>query len=130
MKATELRIGNYVDRNGLMVIRTIKTKQVSFYDTINKNNTHYFNLDEHTKPIPLTEEWLLKLGFEKRNKLSHNWHLCDVPYFAPHIRFEKKIFTAFKWSSSEACALQSIQYVHQLQNFYFALTTQELIITL
>jgi hypothetical protein len=55
MKANELRIGNYV------------------YDTLGKVNKidleaiTYVVKEPHNqvKPIPLTEEWLLKFGFEK-----------------------------------------------------------------
>jgi hypothetical protein len=63
MKAQELRIGNLVNHT------TGQCKVVGFYgeifraENINKIElkSNVFNL----QPIPLTEEWLLKLGFYK-----------------------------------------------------------------
>jgi hypothetical protein len=104
MKASELRIGNYV------------------YDTLGKVNIidleaiTYIVKEPHNqvKPIPLTEEWLLKLGF-KNNRLGLFDVVKVVDDIAYHIYFIKK-------------HLKEIQYVHQLQNLYFALTGEELTI--
>jgi hypothetical protein len=67
MKASELRIGNYVaDRNGFecYVIGTFKDVAYLYFD----GNVGDF-IEENEKdlqPIPLTEEWLLKLGCKKQ----------------------------------------------------------------
>jgi hypothetical protein len=66
------------------------------------------------KPIPLTEEWLLRFGFEKKYK---NYEMGD--------------FMFFKGSCSRISYKLSliginIKHVHQLQNLYFALTGEEL----
>jgi hypothetical protein len=71
------------------------------------------------KPIPLTEEWLLKFGFSKKVD-----YLLQKRGFS--ICFEKHgdIFECFL----ESIGIE-IEYVHQLQNLYFALTNEELILT-
>lgn len=69
--------------------------------------------DIECEPIPLTEEWLLKFGFEPLGSS----------------RFDFKIFTYYLYDGSfynQSSRLSTIKYVHQLQNLYFALTGEEL----
>lgn len=72
--------------------------------------------------IPLTEEWLVNFGFDKI--LDE-----DRPYF---LIFKKPRMTIYfstneKWHHVffEGVPV-AIEYVHQLQNLYFALTSEEL----
>lgn len=75
-------------------------------------------------PIPLTEEWLLKFGFEK-NLNSNNiiYYIlagkCLLEYNLTHniADIVKKVHLDL---------FIEIEYVHQLQNLYFALTNEEL----
>jgi len=68
----------------------------------------------NVQPIPLTEEWLLKFGFDDLGTYGYgrgNFHIClheNEFYFSINNR---KVF---------------IKHVHQLQNLYFALTGEEL----
>jgi hypothetical protein len=78
------------------------------------------------EPIPLTEEWLLKFGFKKESDKSLTKN--DIAIFLDK-RFKTNLFLQenqdnFKWFSYEC----KIQYVHQIQNLYFALTGDELTI--
>ena len=69
----------------------------------------------HFKPIPITEEWLLKFGFFKSQdidtifglKLNDFWYINE---FQIRNNFNS-ILLDFE-----------LKYVHQLQNLYFALT--------
>jgi hypothetical protein len=118
MKATELRIGNLLDLYGT----TATLQGFDFY-------CHFSNDDRKLsrfKPIPLTEEWLLKFGFEKRGSY---WH--------PKGSWHRYLFHKFKMSSFGVLNLEpeggivphaQVHYVHQLQNLYFALTGEELIL--
>jgi hypothetical protein len=109
MKANEIRLGNYV------------------YDTLGKVNK--IDLDAITyiikeplnqvKPIPLTEEWLLKFGFEKKNDY---YNRC---YFSIDGMYIRKDDNEFETEVGE-CLYKTIYYVHQLQNLYFALNDEEL----
>lgn len=66
------------------------------------------------KPIPLTEEWLLRFGFgQMRNK-----------FYKKHVTLTKSegFYVAF--------VQDELKSVHQLQNLYFALTGEELEINL
>ena len=118
MEANELRINNYVypfDDIYLVTKKTILEDciQVCFKDFENTNELH---------PIPLTEEWFLKFGFEKSDTYYTYWIN------------EFKAFIIMSDSRREHYFLcdcdvdTNIQYVHELQNLYFALTKQELTI--
>jgi hypothetical protein len=114
MKATELRIGNYIDYT---TEREIVTMQITYeYIRLIHNGNKNFKL------IPLTEEWLLKFGFYKDVEFDNTFNL---PF---------NVLNGFTTISIDVRAnvilldnLElTIQYVHQLQNLYFALTNEEL----
>ena len=117
MKANELRIGNlFVDKKTKTIINIIGLTEQ--YITF----SGHFKNDWQAKPIPLTEEWLLKFGFDK--------HFED---------FEKKIVGFYlTYNFNDGISLNGKymdepiyidgEYVHQLQNLYFALTGEELTI--
>jgi hypothetical protein len=83
-----------------------------------------------TTPIPLTEEWLRKLGFEIVIEYPDNYKRWsngiigfdkapgEQPCFG--INFDSK--DALNKYKSE-----QLKYVHQFQNLYFALTGEELV---
>jgi hypothetical protein len=125
MKSNELRIGNIVldDYSGTIKVVNINSE----YNCIDYKKPNFKAVGrmeiQYIKPIPLTEEWLLKFGFEiKKGGWSAATHKINT---------ELTINNAHKvWRFTPIWCLDyaSIQYVHQLQNLYFALTNQELTI--
>lgn len=112
MNAKELRIGNYI-WNTYGFLQTITAEDIldlSNYSNFKPERCQYFT------PIPLTEEWLLKLGFQK-----------EAPYFYLD---PLKIHNNTVWYAKELISEINIHYIHQLQNLYFALTEKELEIKL
>jgi len=70
-------------------------------------------------PIPLTEEWLLKFGFEKND--NNQFILMEG---SVDILFNKDLNG---WTCDGInFSINMTEYVHQLQNLYFALTGEEL----
>lgn len=115
MKATEFRIGNLI-YNTIGEVDTVNLDALKYL--INYPNTLC-----QAKPIYLTEEWLLKFGFKAKKKLSgHFGFYKDGWYLIP----EEDVFELIAAGSS--LIIGKIKYVHQLQNLYFALTGEELII--
>ena len=112
MKASELRIGNWVE--------FIQPKK-GMYTTV-QAITFEINVEKSFKPIPLTEEWLLKFGFEERGE---SFHLKDfsIELIGEDGRWCTYIFDEYH---AVECSLSLIKYVHSLQNLYFALTGEEL----
>jgi hypothetical protein len=110
MKASELRIGNFIKG---------KSPEKKVYEEPVKIDEYYltmfFNKMMDVEPIPLTEEWLLKFGFE-----TNDVRFWQISSFRLHInRYGEWIFKVETFE-------QEIKYVHQLQNLYFDLVGQEL----
>lgn len=109
MKASELRMGNLIYNKGN-----------NFFVNPNHLIVMMMDVNHNYNPIPLTEEWLLKLGFETDHIEWWNGIIClgifkDGIYYLPTDQISFRIG-------------KEIEYVHQLQNLYFALTGEELIL--
>ena len=123
LSATELRIGNLVTFNHKWDI-LCTVKQIQQYDIrvsfetqpnlMNALSTH----PENFIPIELTEEWLLKFGFEKDNELNFVKFSFKVHFWSNYNSY------MYGWVGGNI----ELKYVHQLQNLYFALTGEELTI--
>lgn len=121
MKTNELRIGNYVNIEGDVV----KVKEI-YEKSIYYANGEYesYATEDFIQPIELTEEVLVKIGFEKFVK-SFRMELsgCRLDYF-----INKTLYIYKKHTN--CCLIKDLEikceYVHQLQNAYFLLTGQEL----
>ena len=113
MKPEELRIGNFVEYEGQIV----KWKRTDFVD-----NTWV----RISKPIQLTEEWLIKFGL----KGMHSKKLTKGIKIASYGNGEYQIYVATEMHAitTEDLGAIRIKYVHSLQNLYFALTGKELTI--
>lgn len=81
------------------------------YKIIEKHSNAHHNSIE---PIPLTEEWLIKFGFENSNMGF------SADYSKDNIELN---FVNGLYEYGDYC---KIEYVHKLQNLYFALTGEEL----
>ncbi len=128
MEAKDLRIGSYVNYRGQL------NKVLGIHSpcptgdrfdgkyVIEINPPDSFNVCLHElKPLLLTEEWLLKFGFKKM--------IDDY--------FELNILNGFKLESDGFDVVQfvygelyitEVTHVHQLQNLYWCLTGEELIL--
>jgi hypothetical protein len=117
MKATELRIGNLVYKyypSGIEI------------EAVNEINSYFVNGIgiSAIEPIPLTEDFLLKFGFED-NQIRNNGLYLRVEFHLETIIFWAGIEDEDLTIESEI-PLAYIHHVHQLQNLYHALTGEEL----
>ena len=117
MDAKELRIGNWCsDCEGC----NYQVTALSILNMVNFSNGY------NPCSIPLTEEWLLKFGFEKitHDVRSYSYHICDKNERYWFFRISGQFGTITR---EITCVLSyEIKHVHQLQNLYFALTGEEL----
>lgn len=125
MDATELRIGNkaiFTDfpSSGIKTIDGSDIKRISE----DKYFAGFFD------PAPLTEEWLVKFGFDKlvkENKWNHQ--VFRKGQIELYVNSYNKLGITFEFECYQK-DIDSIdlKFVHQLQNLYFALTNEELTI--
>lgn len=108
IQVNELRIGNLVSIENKPYI--ITSGDIYNLDCYYKNYIQFYH------EIPLTEEWLVMFGFTKR-KFSYLWGFGNFLYDE-----RLKLWTWYGIQLHDYL----IQYVHQIQNLYFALTGEEL----
>lgn len=133
IKLNELRIGNLVYFGVLIVpiksihIESFLENETSVYVKLNDKLSHYCLDIKDVSPIPLTEEILLKCGFEY-DTINASGYLIKplntkcIDGYSDYLYIEK---------NQEAVKIRSVKdievkYLHQLQNLYFALTNEEL----
>jgi len=137
MNTKEVRVGNFVLNHKKEATKVVQTLMDSLGGAINGWDETNFD------PIPLTEEWLLKAGFELYNYEPNEEgdEFPDFIYMSYKITPPEKLYYytitntpedggyydfCVKVQFADYVMLNSIQYVHQLQNLYFALTGKEL----
>lgn len=122
MKANELRIGNWINDNGYNSIIGVID---SHYHAIQISGSPRMIALETIEPIPITEEWLVKFGFVRLGN-QETWFgraLWTKGTFA--------VMHGYGTTNGQRTRYDMIEfdYVHQLQNLYFALTGEELTIS-
>lgn len=131
MKANELRIGNWVLING----SATKVNSIDESGWINSylnesSRERHIELTE-VEPIPLTPEILEKCGFEY-DKIDHV--LEDEIELYKRAEFtlllENNQFVYCEWGEYVDRIGIPLTSLHQLQNLYFCLTGEELIVNL
>jgi len=111
IKANELRIGNLVFE-GFDVYEVTSITRSGQLRLFSAKENHSSGTSK-IKPIPLTEEWLVRFGFKKH--YDNEFLLGNYS-----IRYGLLYYNGYR------CHEIGINSVHQLQNLYFALTGQEL----
>jgi hypothetical protein len=116
-KKFEIRPSNLVQGTSFshprMGIWSDGTSRVTYFGLHTLEDT----LNDKYKPIPLTEEWLLKFGFIKTDYDNFKYYHKGL--------FQIKHGIKSYWYQSGDLPVK-IEYVHQLQNIYFYLVGEEL----
>lgn len=118
MKASEIRIGNAILRNGFLFEDKNKfTEKICEHQDIEA----CFRNPEGFKPITLTEEWGRKLGFIHQDGTK----LFNEKFNRLYLDFSNTIAIHF---GNHNGLLKIVDYVHKVQNIVFELTEEELTI--
>ena len=129
----ELRIGNLISTFGNIIT---KIEYISNWDNLIGSSNFCERGVEDFKPIKITEKWIRFFGFEDYS-ISHGTKELSIKSNIPshhiviRIGFYDSFFSVFNHSECDFTKMQyitQIRYVHQLQNLYFALTQEELIL--
>jgi hypothetical protein len=134
LKANDLRIGNYITsgvngifRDDLMFIGKVleigneEREFEQIYCECEESFEWFFKGNYFG--IPLTEKWLLKFGFEW--SILHQAHYLNGFDFVIDICEHYSRVIKYRRNGE---VITRIEYVHQLQNLYIAITGEELTI--
>lgn len=135
MKASELRIGNFLEfSNGIQPTKTITVGRRFFSSASIEKEDGDFEITSYYRPLKITEDWLFKYGFT-----SHNNNIYSKPFNDLNLKklvVYKYDDRATKWgigfadyyTGKETSELlpTEIEYVHQLQNLWYCLVGSEL----
>jgi hypothetical protein len=133
INANEIRIGNWVEYGGeTLSVGGISESVATLYPKPPVVNICYVLVPaevsyDEINPIPLSPEILEKAGFKWSNSINHwiiTWGINGVHF----IKFDE-YYDKFSFQLGQA-HYKVLDYVHQLQNLYFALTGEELNIEL
>jgi hypothetical protein len=113
IQSKQLRIGNLVKEGEVRIIR----------DDLIFVKGNSFSLDKF-EPIPLTEEWLLKFGFTKKENKQY-WYKDDSM-----LRFAllDGCLHCSIGDDKNGVLYNRLYSVHQLQNLFYAVNNTELTI--
>ena len=140
MEINELRIGNYVSFHNVFykIVEIEKDRVIIEY---HNGETDYCHID-YIDPIELTEEVLVKIGFEREKELISIYFHLDCEIDVDNIIYVKyniypndlpllKIRTSqYKNYECFEFLKRGVKYLHELQNAYYCLTGEELEIKL
>ena len=131
MEAKDLRLDNYInvlckDEDGILINdnEPVRCNIYHLTDLIDGNDSWEY------KPIPLTEEWLIKFGFIKFTtpalptafiETTRYIYTEQIEPFMDILMWDGQVFRFHNGH-----AIENIKYVHQLQNLVFTLTGKEL----
>ena len=119
MKSSELRLGNMFNEQysgQLLKVIGLSGAVITFDGN--------FKGKWQAEPIPLTEEWLLKFGFSKRDD-NYELLVDELNLEVSLIDFIEN-WSVYLSGPFGMVNTKKINYLHQLQNLYFALTGTEL----
>ena len=123
MNANELRINNWVGWNGPSHYENALVSAISKDEIFFKCGDS--GLINEIEPIPLTEEWLLRFGFEKIIGKIDIYEKGRLRIWLGLIG-QSLCYLIEEDTTSAHYIPNSIEYVHQIQNLYFALFGEEL----
>lgn len=131
IKANELRIGNCVNIGyDTTILRLMENSCFvnTPFGTLPQLSQRY----DEVRPIPLTPELLENCGFmdvsDNKNGLAFRININNCDEFCYYLEDEY-----LRWQtqgSGFTRPLKHLKFLHQLQNLYFALTGEELEVTL
>lgn len=126
MKATDLRIGNLLCASDGIIVKVVEIQEDGYktQPIIPIQNYPIFQGDviKPRLPIPLTEDWLLRFSEVQVYELSFDLFPIKFGFIVKNLNGEGYYF----YTNGTNAVL--LLYVHQLQNFYHALTGEELTI--
>ena len=119
INAKELRLGNFIYQGNDVITVT---------DLQFDGRMYFINCyrDEGFKPISITEEWLTRGGWKWNEECKSYEHKDHIRMSLKYVDVSNS-YTMYN-HVLQALIAKRIWYVHQLQNLYFTLTGEELVL--
>jgi len=128
IKVEELRIGNIINnyQGGILTVTKSLLGDLARFD----------NLSEYLYGAIITEDVLFKMGFDRSN-MNKNILYKIINRFVVEVRFfnstknvnPEKSFKFYGETNTPICNIRNNTfYVHDLQNLYYLITREELVI--
>jgi len=123
MKANDLRIGNYI--KDIFDVKKHEVRQLDLEDfsaMLNYKNSNHRNT---YNPVELNDEWIKSFNFENsktQDKFFTKDNNIGISTADDKFRFIQGNFVC-------QLVLRDIEFVHELQNLYYALTGVELLVS-
>lgn len=124
MDAKELRIGNLVQRTFTMPeLGEIEGQAFAINHIMLRDCVHYGDKWAFG-PIPLSEEWLVRMGCEDNFifHIGHDTSLWKIQVLTNH---ENAVWS-WTFDNEMNCYLRKCKYVHEFQNLYYLLKGREI----
>lgn len=128
IQAKDLRLNNYINHKDLGIVKVISISskigdyESVFVESLKDGFDYNFHLDEDLKPIPLTEEILLKIGFVQ---IGFYENVFSKGSSRIHLHNEgKKALLIYQYENNHIEL--EIESLHDLQNKFFAIGGKEL----
>lgn len=138
MKANELRLGNWIKyKNSYAKVENMSSRFIM--DTSDYVGVRYTGgwytmcVSTAFKPIELTEEVLLKIGFSKYNDVINIYSFENesvIVIYAPDLKLLRIEDIKSDILIDRNVRLNNVEYLHQLQNVYYLLIGKELEVSL
>ena len=134
LKSTQLRLGNFImsgnngkfDHDGqigkVLEIGNEEREFEQIYCECEESFEWFFK--DNYFGIPLTKDWLVKLGFELKEDEYYEFNKHRVYLINNSFEFE---FTFY--DNLRVNFFRNYNYVHELQNLYYSITLEELAIS-
>ena len=121
MEAQDLRIGNWVQFR-----HTETPVLITLGDFVREYKEEHL---EDYEPIPLTEEWFDRFGFDEDGFKQYEFINWGIKVKKDPNAISEPNWIVFHGFMDQFSEIVSLKHVHQLQNLYFALTGEELELT-
>jgi len=116
-------VGNYIrSGHGLYKVALVSLDGV---EALIKNNSDEIFAASSIifEPIPITEEWLVRLGFDKMHGCFNYDRSKELGHHFGDFALSIYDTTQIKiWRGDRYCGVVHCEFVHQLQNLFYALS--------
>lgn len=120
MDTHELRLGNHIMFSEDGTVFEVTSIDINGMGVRNEDEEIWIEHDVF-EPIPLTEQWLLELGF-RRHHADYSNDVLYIKNVPNNNEFEWGVYPNELGSGIQIQYRRKLKYIHELENIYFSIT--------